>query len=155
MTTSGLNSILLGAITVLALGACGGGGGSASSGDSAQVVADRLEESVGSVTKTVTITENNDPNNDIGRPGQYQVAVSIYDERVTCTEALDISCGAKVEVFDDEDAAENRYDYITTIVEEAGGLLTEYDYLDGTVLLRVSGELKPSEAEEYESAFKK
>ena len=39
------------------------------------------------------------------------------------------------------------------IVKETGGLLTEYDYLDGSALLRVSGELKPSEAKEYEAAF--
>ena len=75
--------------------------------------------------------------------------------RATCTDELDISCGAKIEVFDDEDAAKQRYEYITTIVKETGGLLTEYDYLDGTVLLRVSGELKPSQAEEYKSAFNK
>jgi hypothetical protein len=129
--------------------ACGGSG----SDRSAQDVADHLKEKVTTITKTVTITEDNDPNDTIGRPGSYEQAVSVYDARVTCESELDISCGAKIEVFSGSAAAKKRRDYIQGIVMQTSGLLTEYDYLDGRVLLRVSGELKPSEAEDYENAF--
>lgn len=147
------------AVVLVALASLAGCGdsdsGDSDSGDDrgAQDVAADIEAKIDTVSKTVEITEDNDPNELIGRPGAYTEAVSIYDSRVTCDSDLDVTCGAKVEVFEDADAAKTRFDYIQGIVEEGGGLLTEYDYLDGTVLLRVSGSLKPSEAEEYESAL--
>jgi hypothetical protein len=134
----------------LLLSGCGGGGGSTRT---AQDVADRLEKKVPSITRTVAITEDNDPNDSIGRPGSYEEAVSIYDSRVECESELDITCGAKVERFPSAAGAKKRRDYIQNVVMETSGLLTEYDYLDGTVLLRVSGELEPSAAEAYEKAF--
>lgn len=66
---------------------------------------------------------------------------------------MDVSCGAKLEVFEDADAANGRMEYLKAIIEGMGGIVTEYDYVDGKTLLRVSGELKPSEAKEYEDAF--
>lgn len=119
----------------------------------ADAVAARLKAAIGAITKTVTITEDNDPNNSIGRPGKYRQAVSIYDSRVKCQSPLDITCGAKVEVFADREEAQARADYLKGVTEANPILGSEYDYVSGAVLLRVWGDLKPSQAKEYEAAF--
>lgn len=137
-------------VAVLLLTGCGGGDGSE---ESAQDVADRLAKTVPTITKTAAITEDNDPNHTLGKPGSYEQAVSIYDSRVTCDDELDISCGAKVEVFATASAAAKRRDHLQAVVMQTSGLLSEYDYVDGKVLLRVSGELEPSAAEDYVNAF--
>jgi hypothetical protein len=148
---------LVAALLALVLTSCGGDDGGGAGGEDnpdASAIAKDIESQVDSVTKTVEITEDNDPNDLIGRPGGYEQAVSIYDSRATCDSELDITCGAKVEVFATEAGAKDRRDYLVNIVSQTGGLLSEYDYLDGVVLLRVNGQLKPSEAEEYEAALK-
>jgi hypothetical protein len=146
------------ALALLALTACGGnggesGGGGSGGGDSATATADSLKSEISSISKTVEITEDNDPNGDIGRPGKYTEAVSIYDDRAECDSELDVTCGAKIEVWDDEDAAKERSEYIQGLLEDMPMLGSEYHYIDGGMLLRVSGQLKPTEAEEYEGAF--
>lgn len=103
----------------------------------------------------VEITEDNDPNDTIGRPGSYVTAAVLYDSRVQCPEPteIEIDCGAKVEVFETAEGAQARADYIAGLIESTGGLVTEYDYVSGTVVLRVAGAIKPSEAAAYEAAF--
>lgn len=133
---------------LLLLSACGGG-----STQSATSVADDLKVEISAITESVEITEENDPNDLIGRPGGYTESVVLHDSRVACDDDVSVGCGAKVEVFDDSDAAADRADYIQSILEGNAALGTEYHYVDGPVLLRVSGELKPSAAEEYEAAF--
>lgn len=120
--------------------------------EGAEAVAAALQGKISTITKMVTITEDNDPNDLIGRPGGYVEAVSIYDSRAECDSELDITCGAKLEVFDNAEDAEARRDYIAGIIKDSP-MFAEYDYLDGNVLLRVAGRLKPSEAKEYEAAF--
>lgn len=146
--------------------ACGGSGGtdtsqpsktaatlgSASKKLSAEDLAAALKAKIPSISKTVTITEDNDPNDSIGRPGKYSEAVSIYDSRAECEDKLDVTCGAKIEVFDTEALAQDRKDFIQQSLKDNPILGSEYDYVLGATLLRVSGTLKPTEAKEYESA---
>lgn len=119
---------------------------------SAEDLAASLAGAIPSITKTVTITEDNDPNDSIGRPGKYTEAVSIYDKRAECEEDLDVTCGGKIEVFDTEAAAQERKDFIQQALKDNPILGSEYGYVLGATLLRVSGTLKPSEAKEYERA---
>lgn len=135
---------------VLASTACTGQGASGSSDDIVKDVS-----AMPNVTKTVTLTEDNDPNDLIGRPNGYEAATVFYDERVKCQDGLGVTCGATLEVWPDDQAAQARADYIAGIQKEASFLGTEYHYVDGNELLRVSGDLKPSEAEAYEEAFAK
>lgn len=113
--------------------------------------AETVAEAVGA-EKVVEITEDNDPNNLIGRPNGYVEAAVIYAKGAQCDE-LGVSCGATVELFEDADDAERRSDYIQGVLEKAPMLDSEYHYLDGAALLRVSGDIKPSDAEDYEKAF--
>ena len=71
-----------------------------------------------STTKIVTIDENNDPNNKIGRPNGYISAAILYDSTVKCTE-LGTDCGAGIEVFPTAAEAQARADYIQSILKAA------------------------------------
>lgn len=151
--------VTLAVAATLLLGACGGGssnGGSSDGGSSsadATKVAESIKTSVESVGKVVTVTEDNDPNNKIGRPNGYVSAAVIYDEALDCGEDLGVDCGATVEVWSSADAAKERSEYIQGLQESSPMLGSEYNYLDGATLLRVSGDVKPSVAKEYEAAF--
>ena len=121
--------------------------------EDATAAANRVKAGVASVTKIVTITEDNDPNDKIGRPGGYVSAATLYDSGAECTE-LGAECGATVEVWADAAQAKQRSEFITTALTAANGVLgEEYHYLDGAALLRVAGAVKPSVAKQYEAAF--
>ena len=107
-----------------------------------------------STTKIVTIDENNDPNNKIGRPNGYISAAILYDSTVKCTE-LGTDCGAGIEVFPTAAEAQARADYIQSILKSMPALGTEYDTVVGAALLRVTGKIKPSVATLYAAAMAK
>jgi hypothetical protein len=119
---------------------------------SASAIASAIKAAVASSGDIVQITEDNDPNNVIGRPTGYVDAATLYDSRVSCDE-LGAECGASVEIWGDPAAAQARMDYIQGILGSTTVLGTEYDYVRGNAIIRVTGELKPSEAAEYEAAI--
>lgn len=154
-------------LTLLALTACSseGDGGSPSPAESsaastteatdsadATQVADELKGASPTAGQVVTITEDNDPNDKIGRPNGYVTAAVLYDSEITC-DSLGVDCGMTVEVYANEAAARNRGETIQSHRAEMPFLGDEWDYLKGPVLLRISGELKPSSAEKYASRF--
>lgn len=137
----------LGTVAALVLLTAGCG----DNGDGKTAASDRatgIKTSVSAVTKTVTLTEDSDPNELLGRPNGYEAATVLYDSRAECDE-LGVDCGATLETWPNADAAQERADYIDSL----GAIANEYDYVDGPYVLRVTGELKPSEAAEYEAAF--
>lgn len=119
-----------------------------------RVVAD-LRSAVPQISKVIVITEDNDPNNLIGRPNGYVAATVIEDSRVKCSKGqkIGVDCGATVEEWPDNDSAQRRSAYIQRARESMPILGQEYDYVQGPFLLRVSGDLKPSQAKKYEAAF--
>lgn len=117
----------------------------------ATAVAEQIKQPT--TTKIVTVTEDNDPNDMIGRPNGYVTAAVLYDSAATCTE-LGIECGATVEVWPDDAAAKARSDYIQVILKDAPVLGSEFHTINGPVLLRVDGkQLKPSAAKPYAEAL--
>lgn len=118
----------------------------------ASAVAAEMKGKVSSITKIVTITEDNDPNDLIGRPNGYESAAVLYDNQASCTE-LGTECGATVETWPDAAAAKARADYIQAILKSSPALGSEWDYVRGNTLLRVSGTLKPSAADKYSATF--
>src|SRR3712207_6506050 len=108
------------------------------------------------ITDSAVITETNDANNLIGRPGQYVSKVAFADSRVGVP--IDQAepgneGGGSIEVFVDGADAQVRSDYIQETLETLGPIAgTEYHYLAGPILVRVTGELPPSVAAEYETA---
>lgn len=122
----------------------------------AVAVAKELKRSIKKVTEVREITEDNDVNDLIGRPNGYTSAAVLVDSRIELPcdkKEPSARCGAKVEVWKSAEDAERRSEYIQTVTKEAGMLGSEYNYLDGAVLLRVAGEIKPTAAKKYEAAF--
>lgn len=138
----------LAALTLL-LTACSGG----TSGDaeSAADAAKRVQTKAGGISKIVPITEDNDPNGLIGRPGGYTAAAVLYDAAATCTD-LGAECGATIEQYATAKEAKARADYLASVAESSP-IFAEYDTLDGALLLRVPGATEPSRAKELAAAF--
>ena len=120
----------------------------------ATALANKVKAGVTSVSKVVTVTEDNDPNKKIGRPGGYVSAAVLYDSGVTCTATgFGSACGAIIEVWPTEQDAKDRSAYIAKVLKASPALGTEYDFLQGPALLRVTGAVKPSTSKQYEAAF--
>ncbi len=113
-----------------------------------------IAKNVPSAKKVTVLTEKTDSNNLLGRPNGYTSAAVITDRGGDTSDPdPGVSDGATVETFDSESDAVRRSDYIQGILRDAPMLGTEYDYVQGNVLLRVSGELPPSVAAKYKAAF--
>lgn len=103
-----------------------------------------------------TVTAANDPNHLLGRPSQYTSKVTFTDSRVNKADVVDstkgsVDLGGAIEVFASPADATARAKYIQT-VSKSMSALAEYDYVHGTVLVRVSHYLTPAQAEEYKAA---
>lgn len=117
----------------------------AESPPSAQSVVNRLEAAGLAVVAPIVYTAANDPNSLLGRPGQYTSKASWK------IPGVDDDPAGSVEVFATSGEAQARARYIQSI--RSGGILgTEYDYLSGGVLLRLSGQLTPAQAQAYAAA---
>ena len=126
---------------------------SAAEPDAASIVAGFQEAGL-PVTEFVIFTAENDPNGLLGRPNQYVSKVSFVDLRIGSEiedpEDIGVSEGGSIEVFANEADAKARYDYVTSVTKMMP-MLAEYGYQVGNVYLRLSKELTPEQAKEYES----
>lgn len=103
-----------------------------------------------------TVTAENDPNHLLGRPNQYTSKVTFTDSRVKAsdvsgTEKGDVERGGAIEVFANPTDAEARAKYIQAVTKSMPAF-TEYDYVHGTVVIRVSHYLTPTQAASYKTA---
>ena len=117
--------------------------------------AERIKSAVPEVREIVAVTEDNDPNNLIGRPNGYSAAAILMDSRVECSppDSLGVDCGATIEQWHDQAAAQKRADYIQEMRGNLQFAGAEWTTVKGNLLLRVTGELKPSAADQYEAVF--
>ncbi len=121
---------------------------------SALDVAQKIKAAVPTVTGITEITQANDANKLLGRPGQYTSGAWLTDTAGKPA-ATGVDGGAVVEVFATADDASTRSAYIQGQLKKLGPAYgTEYDYLNGPVLVRVSGKLTPDAAALYEAAIK-
>jgi hypothetical protein len=108
------------------------------------------------IGESVAYTAKNDPNDLLGRPNQYTSKATFKDTRLNhdpMAAKIDIQHGGSIEVFENQDDAIARKNY----VENMGKVFSpasEYTYREGTVLLRLSHQLTPKQAAEYENALK-
>jgi serine/threonine protein kinase, bacterial len=119
----------------------------------ANSAAESAKAAIPEVTEIVEVSEDNDPNNLIGRPNGYVAASVLIDSRLPRCTDLGADCGAMIEQWPDQAAAQARADYIQTMLKSMPMLGQEWDTVKGGLLLRVAGTLKPSEAQAYESAL--
>lgn len=106
------------------------------------------------VGKTLAYTEKTDGNNLLGRPGQYFAKVNWIDTRLKDGLGdFDTSDGGSLEMFKSAGDAKKRYEYVKGITS-SNSAFAEYDYLHGTVFLRLATELTPSQAKQYDEIVK-
>jgi hypothetical protein len=120
------------------------------------------EQVVKALTTTITTakpatvyTAATDPNKLLGRPGGYTSKADWTDRRAKPNLDDEVQLGGSVEVYKDPAAAKKRGEYIAKILDGMPAFGTEYHYLNGGILLRVSGALTPEQAAEYEAALNK
>lgn len=108
------------------------------------------------VSTTYALTEDNDSNNLLGRPNGYSAAaigvIPSLDASLCDAAKSGVDCGFAVEVWPNAAAATERGQYIQSM-KTGGALGTEYDYAKDGVLLRVSGDVKPSLASQLNDRF--
>ena len=99
-------------------------------------------------------TVENDPDKLMGRPGQYTSKVNFVDTTEQENMKVEILHGGSVEMFDNNDDAKNRFNYISKIAKSSP-VFDEYDYVQGKILLRLSKNLPSNHAKKYEDTLKK
>lgn len=117
----------------------------------AKSIYDTLKSSVTSVGNYVEYTEDTDTNGLLGRPNQYTQKINFADTAIEQSDESDPQ-GGSIEVFATSEDAQSRADYIDSVTQDTP-TLQEYHYINGTVLLRLSYDITPSVAKEYEQAF--
>jgi hypothetical protein len=125
--------------------------------DAAAVVA-RLKAAGLPVDSVIVYTAETDPNHLLGRPGGYLSKAGFADTRIDPKDAKDDSRGAvdlggDIEVFADAGGANARADYIRKAMAAMPMLGTQYEYVSGPVLLRLSQVLTPDQAAAYQKAL--
>jgi hypothetical protein len=156
---SGKTGIMLARAIVLSLtllGLCGCAMTSFSKPQSASEVLQGLKDKGLPIGESVEYTAENDPNDLLGRPNQYTSKVMFNDTRLKpdpMAKGFDVQNGGSIEVFEDEDEAIARAEYLENVTKSFAPF-AEYSYREGTVLLRLSHRLTPDQAAEYEDALK-
>ncbi|MET8028568.1 hypothetical protein [Streptomyces avermitilis] len=117
---------------------------------------DKISASVTTAKLSGTVTAENDPNDLLGRPSQYTSKITFSDSRISADDVIgtdkgDIERGGAIESFATAGDAKTRAEYIQTVTKSMP-TLTEYDYVQGTTLVRVSHYLTPKQAGEYKAA---
>ncbi|MFI7577801.1 hypothetical protein [Micromonospora sp. NPDC049497] len=107
------------------------------------------------LTRGAVQDEDTDPNNLLGRPNGYTSRASAdLPGGDTTSDKYGIDRGLVIEVFPSAADADRRSTYIQGLLKNAPVLGTEYHYRtgDGTVLVRVTGRVKPTAAKKIEQA---
>ncbi|WP_127354005.1 hypothetical protein [Actinacidiphila soli] len=115
-----------------------------------------IAKTVTTARLTGTVTAANDSNHLLGRPNQYTSKITFADSRITKADTSgfskgDVELGGAIEVFSDPADATARAKYIQAVTKSMPAL-TEYDYVHGSTVVRVSRFLTPKQAGEYETA---
>ena len=126
-------------------------------GKDAEAVGVWLAEQGVPVQVTRGSDETTEPNDRPGPPGGYTSKAAFADSRIpksdyTGSEPDSSDRGGSIEVFADEAGAIARAAEVQGKLKDYG-LGAEYDYVVGGVLVRVSGNVTPSQAKAYQDAL--
>jgi hypothetical protein len=123
----------------------------------ATAVATKMISSGVPATIGFTYTAENDPNKLLGRQGGYESKVSLQDNRLPKVEdflsesASSIDGGGSIECYAASDGARARYQQLQGY---SGTVLGDgYDYVSGPCVLRLSKDMTPTQANQYQQAF--
>lgn len=116
-----------------------------------QIIA-KMQESITTIDKVISYNEETDVNERLGRPNQYISKVNFSDSRIEQYDIEEDPTGGTIEVFQNNEDAQARYDYIEKVASNLS-FTQQYMYLQDNVLMRIDFDLTPSQAEEYENVF--
>ncbi|MDI6712700.1 MAG: hypothetical protein QMD96_05620 [Anaerosomatales bacterium] len=103
------------------------------------------------IGKVIVYNAENDPNKLLGRPGQYTEKVSWEDARLEQVDPEDPE-GGTVEVFARPEDLAARRSYLEQVTK-AAPMFQQYMFEAGNVLMRVSFDLTPDQAKQYEAVL--
>lgn len=142
-------SLILLVVMVFSLSACG------SSEPKVEVTAESsltsLQEKISNVIRIVVYDEETDPNENLGRPGQYIGKADFFDDRMEDTE----DNAGTIEFFSSKSDCNDRYEYLCKLSDPELGVfgVNQYIYKYDLAVFRVSFDLTPTQAEEYKAAM--
>jgi hypothetical protein len=106
------------------------------------------------ITNVVNLTAENDPNKLLGRPNQYIAKINWTDAQIATSGEPGLDTGGTLEVFNNADDMKARQEYIKAVIKGIAPF-AEYSYGKGIFLLRLSHNLTPDQAKQYEDVFSK
>lgn len=145
------NWILVLVAVALLVAGCGGSGGSDfGAGESSGGIVRALKAHGLPIGQITVFDASTDPAHFLGRPGYYTGKAAFRDTRVKKSlDPTDFAAGGGVELFADAGAAKRRVDFMRALAT-SNATFDEYNYRRGRVYLRISAELTPAQAHQYE-----
>jgi len=113
-----------------------------------------LKEKNSNLDKIQAFTEETDPNEKLGRPGNYISKADFTDTRLD-QEGSEYLVGGTLETFSSKEDCKKRAEYLNKMNDPSIGFLAlnQYVYQYDKVLLRIDYDLTPEQADEYKSQF--
>lgn len=110
-----------------------------------------LQEKIPDITSITVYDEETDPNENLGRPGQYIGKADFFDSRME----YEGDNAGTIEFFSSKSDCDDRYEYLCKLSDpELGAFgVNQYIYKYDLAVFRVSYDLTPSQAEEYKQAM--
>ena len=103
------------------------------------------------INNYIVFDETTDLNKLLGRPNQYISKVNFADSRLEQEEGTDPN-GGSIETFKNSGDLNIRKDHLDNVAKNMP-VFTQYIFVNGNYLLRLSSDLTPEQAEEYKKAF--
>lgn len=160
-----LSLILMSVLVVVLIAGCSASGGGTAAAEtkpkvdvtkmSAEEIVKTFQDAGFPIENVQVLTAETDKGELLGRPNQYTSKAIFEDARSNSPaagSATEGTAGGSIEVFNNAEDAQARYDYIQPITENA--MFSQYLYLYENVFLRIDGALTPDQAAQYETAFK-
>jgi hypothetical protein len=119
------------------------------------MIVDALKTAGLPIGEVTIYTAESDPNHLLGRPNQYTAKASWHDTRLPQPQnatLVQVSDGGGIEAWPDADGAQNRMKYLQSLGKQLP-IAVEHNFQKGALLLRVSKDLTPEQADEYRKAF--
>ena len=116
---------------------------------SPESIIDKLQKADYPINNVISYTESNDPNELLGRPGQYTQKINFADLRLE-QQNEENPIGGSIEVFKNKKDCQDRVDYLEEISQSSS--YTEYNCQFDNILLRLNKGLTSDDAESYVTA---
>jgi hypothetical protein len=124
----------------------------------ADVIVKAIAAKVPTARPGLVYTADTDPNHLLGTPSNYTSKATFTDSRISTADTPDpqpdnLQAGGSVEVFADASDAMIRQQHLRQLEKNPPLLGTEYTFINGATLLRISGRLTPTQAAQYQAAL--